>query len=314
VRFSIFAGAVALAVAGTAVGSLPAKAYQAFPFEFYAELAPSIMSRSAPTNSGNILQANPGGTPYFTGDQLSFSPSAAIEGSFGFGVLPASGAFDMRFLYINSSASTSFRSPSDFIGFGFTGPGNTLFDVKDDTALSSWEGSWRQKVLSDRLTLIAGIRSMSIKDVLNGLLNTTVARGEYTYNNDLFGAQVGVEVAVLDPTSPFQLNVIGKVGAYTEKSQGGTRDYLPAQTLGVEFQSGLVTSTAYAAEVGIKGAYNLTDNLELNAGYELLFIDKVALAPDNAALSVVNPALLRTQMAFNSLTYQGFRVGVKGHF
>ena len=53
----------------------------------------------------------------------------------------------------------------------------------------------------------------------------------------------------------------------------------------------------------------MTNHIALNAGYEALWLNGVALGADAAARSLLNPSLLRT-VSRGKISYQGATVGI----
>jgi hypothetical protein len=275
---------------------------------FYFNLAPVLMNRSTP-EALNLVE-DFSGSPYLTGHQFDFGWDTGIDATVGVQIDPDN-AFDLRALYVDSTAGASFAT-GGFIGLGFVGP-SANFDVGYETVLKSLEGSWNRK-LTDHVTLLAGLRAMSIDDTLDSYINDTVGRALYAYHNQLLGVQIGADVTLTDPDSALQVNVIGKVGAFRQQSQGGVQLFQPSDTLAYDLQSDVISSSALSAEVGVQASYRLTDNLSVVGGYQILALNNTALASDNAAMSIYDPTLLEDNMVGNSLVYQGVKLGLAGHF
>lgn len=300
------AGAVLLAVVGTAHSADPAeKVTQAGPGG-YVSIGGVIFKRSDP-KGGTIVAANPGGAPFSTSGDYDFGWKAGIDASAGINFWGTEG-IEARALYYDTGTTFQFTTPGNFIGAGFTGPGGTLFQSEYDTKLTSFEVNWRHRMFDDQLTLLAGVRSIGVNDNLHIHLNTNVAHGHYDYDNDLLGGQVGAEWAVFKPSDPFQLNLVGKIGVYSLHSEGGIYEFQGSNFIG-SFTNEF-SKVAYAGEVGVTAGYHLTDNIVLRGGYQLLWLDKVSLGSNAAAVSLLNPSLLRGDVARDSLMFHGFNVGV----
>ena len=277
---------------------------------WYISVAALALQRSTPSD-GTIVAANPAGTPFMTGDVFDFGWSPGIDAAIGIGLF-GNEAIEARAMYSKMDSDYSFVSPGNFIGVGFTGPGGTVFNSEYETTLMSWEVNWRHH-FNDRLSVLAGFRSLGVEDTMKTVLNANVVTGLYEADNDMLGAQVGAQFSLFDQSTPFQLDVSGKVGVFSNKSEAGIREFQGNNFIG-EFQSGSVRETNYAAEVGVAAGYNVFGNVSLTAGYQLLWVDDLALASNAASGSLLNPSLLRTNVYRDEVLFHGFNVGLKMSF
>jgi hypothetical protein len=275
--------------------------------EFYISGGYATLRRSRPDGAGAIVAANPGGAPFLTGDQYNFKWNPGIDITAGIRFWHTD-AIEVRFLSIKSSADVSMVTPGNFIGAGFTGPGGTRFDTVYTSNLKSVEVNLRHEFF-DHFTVIAGLRNINIYDDLDIRLNTNVARGDYKYENKLFGAQIGLDVALLPKSFPFQVNVFGKIGKYNLESAGGIYEFQGVNPIGGF--DGSANTTTTVKEAGVSAAFRVTNNISIFGGYQMLWIDKVALASNAASVSLLNPSLLRdVENARGNLRYQGAKAGL----
>ena len=276
------------------------------PPDWYVSAGVVILTRSTPA-PGTIVAANPGGTEFSGGDDFDFGWDVGVDVSFAHR-LSSCDILEVRYLGIDSDAALQFVTPGSFIGAGFTGPAGTTFVGDYLTQLDSTEINWRRE-WSDRLTVLAGFRWVELKDDLFYTLNTTVAAARYEYNNHLYGGQIGGDWALTCPCNPLQLHVVGKAGYFGNFADGGIDEFQ-----GTNFIGGFRTSdtvSSFVGELGFSAAYQLTSCLAVRAGYELLWIDNVALASDNASFSLLNPSLLRTGFQTGDLFYHGATAGIE---
>ena len=98
---------------------------------------------------------------------------------------------------------------------GFTGPGGTVFRITTRPTSRVGEVNWRHQ-LFDHISVLAGVRDIGLTDSLTSVPDTTVATGSYNYRNRLFGVKIGADWAVLASSNPFQINVFGKTGWYSQ--------------------------------------------------------------------------------------------------
>jgi hypothetical protein len=265
-----------------------------------------IMKRSTPDN-GTSVAANPAGTPFQTGNDFKFDWDTGFDGTLGVRFMGRH-AIELRFLGIESNASNIFATPGAFIGGGFTGPGGTLFDTTYDTTLRNWELNWRY-LWTNQLTLLAGFRAINLEDSQRFRLGVgPVAQGWYDYDNRLRGAQIGIDWSVLPTTSALQINLSGKVGLFHLKSEGGIELFSGSNPIGGFGTK--VSDTVVAGELGVSVGYRIHDNVTLRAGYQMLVIDDVGLASNNASASLLNPALLSNNVYRDSILYHGANLGM----
>jgi hypothetical protein len=150
--------------------------------------------------------------------------------------------------------------------------------------------------LYERLTFLAGFRYIGLDDTLNYTINTNVASGLYENDNQLYGGQIGADLSLLDPRRPYQLQVIGKAGAFENNADGRFRTFFGGgnQQLGDFGRS--ESGSAFAGDLQFVGSCQLTRHLAARGGYQLLWLDNVALAGDNASISQTNPSLLTNSL------------------
>src|SRR4029078_1747504 len=163
--------------------------------------------------------------------------------------------------------------------------------------------------LSERVTFLTGFRWVELADVLT--YNITFPAFNATYywneNNHLYGGQVGGDFRLWRLTGPLSVNSSMKAGLYSN-SASNAFDLRPST--GGAFPSGRGdTDLAFVGDVNIKCAYKFTQHLALSGGYQLLWIDGVALASENAAASTAasTQALIHTS---GDVFYHGATAGL----
>jgi hypothetical protein len=138
----------------------------------------------------------------------------------------------------------------------------------------------------DWLKLMAGFRAVELDERGNAdLVNPAVPFGyDVTTRNRLYGGQVGARVQ-LWCRDAFSLTTTGKAGVY-----GNVSNHIASSSTGVATvtAAGADDRTAFVGELGFQGAARLTDHLSLRGGYRLLWIDGVALASEQLAVTDFN--------------------------
>jgi hypothetical protein len=279
--------------------------YYSNPSSCYASAGLVVLKRARP-DGGTSIAANPAGTPFFDTSAFDFGWDEGPEIIIGWGSRTGN-AWEGRFFRVESETDVFFVTPGNFIGGGFTGPGGTTFNNFYITKLTSSELNYRSGS-GGAVTWLAGFRWIELHDEVYYKLNGNVATGDYEYNNRLYGGQVGADVALTDRSSPFQFNVIGKGGLYGNVVDGGIFEFQGNNFIG-SFVGQDVTSS-FVGELNFNATYYVTQTVSVTGGYQLLWLNQVALASDASARSLLNPSLLRTVDDHNTLFYNGATVAI----
>ena len=277
---------------------------------WYLNINALALNRSTP-QGGTIVSSNPVGVPFLSANDLDFDVAPGIEATFGYN-LYANGSLEGRIMYSKVKGTNSFVSPTSFIGVGFTGPAGTNFSSDFSTTFGSAEMNWRHSY-NDHLSVLVGLRAFSLDDSFGTVLNDNVATGLYEADNKLLGGQIGAQLSLLETSNPFQLSLSGKVGAFSNRSSAGIKEYSGDNFIG-SFESGKETKTSFAAEIGLSAEYEVAPSLVLTAGYEAIWANNLALASNAASESQVNPSLLSTSVYRDDLWLHGVTVGVRLSF
>jgi len=153
------------------------------------------------------------------------------------------------------------------------------------TRLYSTEFNW-QHPTSDWFTWLLGFRWVELYENLN--LNAdfggNLATLRFQTANRLYGGQTGANVSILNRGAA-RIDGIFKAGLY---GNAASNHFSVTQAIGPAFatadRSGQV---AFLGEIGIVGVYQWTDNISLRAGYQLLWLEGIALAPYQIAATRV---------------------------
>lgn len=181
-----------------------------------------------------------------------------------------------------------------------------------DSSLLSTELNVRRQAGPDWLTVLAGFRYLRlneegatiVQDIGPGLNLATIGNNS---NNDLFGAQLGAEIDLLTK-GRLNFNTFGKAGIYANHNSNDV--FISQSAFPATFASSdSSTTTAFVGELGFVGAYRITDSLSLRSTYQLMWVEGVALASDQVAVS--NPLLGTATVDTDGTFYQGFFVGLE---
>jgi hypothetical protein len=127
--------------------------------------------------------------------------------------------------------------------------------------------------------------------------------------NRLYGGQTGANVSVVNRGAA-RIDGIFKAGLY---GNAASNRFGVTQAIGPAFatadRSGQV---AFLGEIGVVGVYQWTDSIALRGGYQLLWLDGVALAPDQ-----VTATRILTQNGINTTGdafYHGALMGIQANW
>ena len=198
--------------------------------------------------------------------------------------------------------------------------------------------------ITNRVTLLAGVRWLQLNDNLEGtltpadrsaptwkknpldldsnlfqvgMLSLDLPAGNYppfwntSTANNLFGVQIGVDGKILE-FGRFSLNGVIKIGLfdnYAEQSTGVSLQKV------VQPSQATTNHAAFASEADLQVKYQLTKGLALKAGYEMLWLDGVALAPGQIqeTLTLTNVRALGVNCG-SSVLFQGATAGLEYSF
>jgi hypothetical protein len=205
---------------------------------------------------------------------------------------------------------------NDFQDYGttmITGYGASMLapmpSVSYSSRLYNVETNLRWKGIC-HLPVLAGFRTLGLDENFQvsvaGGENVSVANT--STNNALYGCQIGIEPVLWDQGGRFRLESSLKAGIYGNRTH--QRTFLGGQ----QFDSRSDGVPSYVGEIGVFASYALNKCWSLRAGYEVMWITNVALAPDQ--LSSVNYGVPPTGAVYDKATafYHGATAGVERRF
>jgi len=202
----------------------------------------------------------------------------------------------------NTSAAT------DVVIVGTTPPifivGGGTVDANYRSRLDSVELNLR-RTWGDWFTLLAGVRAVELMDELSSELMAgggQTATHRVNVNNHLLGAQIGADVLVYH-TGRLSVEWIGKAGLYGNSADqdttiAGVGGALPS----VRARDDVA---AFVGELGLTGVFDVNDRWSLRGGYQALWLDRIALAPNQLANSNLLTGIGRLD-ATEEPIYHGF--------
>lgn len=140
-----------------------------------------------------------------------------------------------------------------------------------------------RKELCPWLTALVGFRFIELNEDL-GVLGSG---GSFTGNgtlqtfNDLYGCQLGLDAILWNRGGPFRVEGFGKAGVYGNDAR--SRTYLFQASGNSMSDSASKTHTSFLGETGVQGVYQFNPHFAARLGYQLTWIDGVAVASSQMA-------------------------------
>lgn len=129
--------------------------------------------------------------------------------------------------------------------------------------------------------------------------------------NDLFGVQAGAQGTLVD-TGRLSLSGVAKAGVYANRARQDAAVSMEKQMYDAGAQQ---VGLALAVQAGVQVRFAFSTNLSAKLGYELLWLDRVALAPGQIGetLCVSTPGSVSATGVNlgSSLLLQGFTAGIE---
>jgi hypothetical protein len=176
---------------------------------------------------------------------------------------------------------------------------------------------------SSRVTMLAGFRWMNLSENLVGTLNPTTFPWEQSYwdfwntttANNLYGFQIGAEGKIFE-RGRFSINGLVKAGIFDNNAEQTTA--ISVMFKQVRTASASTNHAAFVGETGLQCKYQFTQRFLLRAGYEVLCLQGVALAPGQVQETSTDMSAITVQAlgvnCNSGVMYHGATVGVEYSF
>lgn len=235
-------------------------------------------------------RSRPDPAPMFT---TNTGPGTIISASdFGFGWnagpdLTLARSLDNGYLlearYFNDLSASSSLVVDNVTTFRMAGIGVTILGGGSisgtySTALDSSEFNVHAP-LTDACTVLAGFRAIELQDRADFQIATPAIITDWHELNRMYGGQLGLDMALFSPGNPLQFNGVVKAGVYDNSADNQFSSRIASG------DTSSATSTAFVGEVDFSASYQFSRHWAVRGGYEVLWIDNVALAGDAAAVT-----------------------------
>jgi hypothetical protein len=268
-----------------------------------------ILSRDEPNAlpSAAVLR-NADDAVLFDSGGLELDSHGGLDFTFAVAI---SSAADIQLRYFGIDEWSLSRVVTDpggvrFVGFGETVP--SLAERLDYTSkLYSFELNFRPR-LTEVIPILIGFRTLQLHEgfEVRTIDVPALALGAHT-NNFLYGAQIGIEPTILGGTGALQVGGLLKAGIYENLAKATAYDPPDGTTI-----SARRNRASFVGEVGLNLAYRFGRFITLSGGYELLWVQGVALAPDQS--TTVDLFNRRAALCTATTFYQGAVAAVEFTF
>jgi hypothetical protein len=174
--------------------------------------------------------------------------------------------------------------PFQLGAFNASNPDNLI--GRYTSSVHSTEINWHCP-LTARFSPLVGFRWVELSETLNCLATYPATTADWTWNenNHLYGGQLGGTFDLGRIFGPVTMTSAFKAGVY---GNAADNDFTLVVSNGPTFDAGAADSdVAFVGEINLRADLPITQRVSLYGGYQLLWIDGVALASDEAAVATV---------------------------
>ena len=253
---------------------------------FTVEAGTIIMTRSVPHPTGLAVDSQTGQSLLDAKDlryTWEAGPDISIMHSCGCG-----NSIQGRYFEIDQiHARTSFTPPSGAFDIPMmvplTGLPTAGVDVGYASRLKSGEFN-AGHCDGGRIVWLAGFRWLEFREDLNYAFDT--AGVDFNTTNRLYGGQLGMNLRLHDTGGHLFFDGIMKAGIYGNVAANG---FTVGDNTGLlEAANDRRTQVAFVGEVGLQGAYQWTHHIATRCGYQVMWLEGVAVASDQVGAITQN--------------------------
>ena len=244
----------------------------------------------------DFTSRNVSGSIVLSTDDLSFNEASGFRATYAFLVGPSTNIEASYFGTHNWADSATVTGAADlfsvFSDFGTQPVGGfpqtdaaDVHGIAYSSELHNGEINLRHRWVSANCLLhgsrLLGVRYIALDEDFTHF--TRVAGGgslDYldTTRNDLYGLQIGTDLHLC--VSPrFKLGAEVEAGVYVNRATADTVAVTDTPTVLLESESD--TDVAFAGEASLIGLFNVTPRFNIRGGYQVLYLEGVALAAEN---------------------------------
>lgn len=253
----------------------------------------AILTRGTLAGSPIMIERFPNtGNVFFKGSDYRFDWAAGPDIS---GVRRLAGdrffdAVDFRYFDVQSISSTAGFTPPLIWGYPTDGSSSFVDERNVETQyvsqLYSFEVNGRRELGDSGVAFLSGFRWIQADDAM-GFVSTSANGSTISHNwntnNNLYGFQIGAFVPLIASQSPWSLSASPKIGIYGNQCLSQWNDGVPAGTI-QNTNSIFRNQVAFAGELSATLGYRVSKRCTLQAGYQLLWLNGIGVAADQAAV------------------------------
>lgn len=291
-----------------------------FPYRWAVRADAIFLDRSTADGRQSLVFGNPAdprGTELLNTSQLDFSTSwgqrVSVVRNF------ECCAQSIEFSYFGMETWNAVQQRAGAINVQFPSlahpplpAGAVTFEYGSD--LHNTEVNLRHRVDDGWLSLILGFRYLELSEDFGAVFSTGGSTSFYNINtnNHLVGFQVGGEADIWQ-RGDWLVSGWAKAAVFSNSADHSTFQNLAAIGGGTSAVGARGNDTTYLGELGFNVLFQLTDRLAARAGYQFLWMDRLALAPEQ--LDNTNPAIPLATLDHNGdLFIHGGFFGFEGVF
>jgi hypothetical protein len=252
---------------------------------------PYILVETVPSSVPYVDLSKTAGTPVLNASDFSHSFSGGPRVGL---VHHGDGGTDLEVSYFQIDGWDSYRAvgptPDDWLVM--RAPGNFLQTQNElsppFTQAMTWDYTSRLYNAEanmrwhswDRVSVLAGFRWVNVTEKLVGMLTPPTPHGTGSFwdtqtKNNLYGLQIGAEARLLE-RGRFSIGGVLKAGIFDNRVDETTLVRMER----IQFPESASTDyLAFLGELGVQCKYQATPRLSLKVGYEVMWLQGVALAP-----------------------------------
>lgn len=237
------------------------------------------LNRATPSPS-TLIENTVTGAPVATAQNYNFNWAAGLDIS-ALRALGDDRALEVRYFGIDGWRATqnfvtppiwNFPTDPPLFGLGVANVASVY-----TSRLYSTEINLRQRY-SDRLSWLMGFRWVQVHENLNFNADFGGNQAVVTSNtdNNLYGGQIGADWRVYDRGGPFHIDSIFKAGVFGNNANNA---FGVTQQIGPAFGAGQTKGqVAFVGEIGVTGVYQWSEHVALRGGYQVLWLQGIAVA------------------------------------
>jgi hypothetical protein len=245
-----------------------------------------FMTRSTPSSQQIIHPVGSTATISNAADfnfAYSGGPQVTIDRKIGDGNI-----LELRYFGdLDWTSSANYGAPGNIQIGSISNFGAIGLTANDATRLNSAELNWLHPI-SDRVMFLAGARWLDVHDELQYHVSFPAFGVLYDWNesNRLYGGQLGGKFKLWKVGGPLSIDAVFKAGIYANSADNNF-NLLPST--GGSFPGGATgTAASFVGEIDIMATYAFSSHISLQGGYQMLWIDRLALGTDEAAAATLN--------------------------